>query len=380
MNFELDRSQKEIQKAAREFAKGEFDKDLAQELDGTGSFPDQILEKAADLGFIGIHFPEDFSGGGLGVFENALIAEEFCKKDSTIGAAIMFSAFATEYLLRFGDDQQKKTFLPQVAEGKKMSGSVLGGFGGTKGIFPFAVKTTEGWKISGELDYVVNRGKAGLYCVPCSTGENDGKPDGLDIFLIDGQQEGVRFGESHDTLGLRMTPIAKMALNNVVVSQENRIGKENSGEKQTDRVTGELRVLLSALALGIAEGALDRSMAYVKQREQFGKKIAQFQVTQHKLAEMATQIEQIRYLTYCAASSFDNRKPDFKLAAMAKLTATRTAVAIVGEAIQLMGGYGYMKEYEVERFYRDAKTLKLIGGNTLILKDTIAKNVIGRIK
>jgi alkylation response protein AidB-like acyl-CoA dehydrogenase len=380
MVFQLNKSQKEIKKAAQEFAKGEFDKDLAQDLDRTGSFPKKIWEKAADLGFIGIHFPEDFSGGGLGVFENTLVAEEFCKKDSTIGASIMFSAFATEYLLRFGNDQQKKTFLPQVAEGKKLSGSVLGGFGGTTGILPFAVKTTEGWKISGELDCVVNRGKAGFYCVPCSTGENDSKPDGLDIFLIDGQQEGVRFGKNHDTLGLRMTPTARMILTNVVVSQENRIGKENSGENQIDRVIGELRVLLSALALGTAEGALDRSMAYVKQREQFGKKIAQFQVTQHKLAEMATQIEQIRYLIYCAASSFDNRKPDFKLTAMAKLTATRTAVAVASEAVQLLGGYGYMKEYEVERFYRDAKTLQLIGGNTVILKDVIAKNVIGRIK
>jgi alkylation response protein AidB-like acyl-CoA dehydrogenase len=379
MNFELDKSQKEIQKAAREFAKGEFDKELAQDLDGTSSFPSEILEKAADLGFIGIHFPEDLSGGGLGLFENTLVAEEFCKKDSTMGAAIMFSAFATEYLLRFGNSQQKKTFLPQVAEGKKLPGSILGVFGSNTSTLPFAKKTAEGWLISGELDYVVDRGSAGFYCVPCSTMEKD-RTDRFNIFLIEGQQEGVSLGENHDTLGLRMTPTATMILKNVAVPEQNRIGKENSGEKQLERMTGEFRVLLSALALGTAEGALDRSRAYVKQREQFGKKIAKFQVTQHKLAEMATQIEQARYLTYSAATSFDSRKPDFVLAAMAKLTTTRAALVIASEAIQLLGGYGYMKEYEVERFYRDAKTMQLLGGNTETLNNVIAKKVIGRMK
>jgi alkylation response protein AidB-like acyl-CoA dehydrogenase len=380
MNFEMTKSQREIQKAARDFVKGEFDKDLALNFDRSGNFPKQIWKKAVELGFIGIHFPEKFSGGGLGVIENVLVAEEFCKKDSTIGAAIMLSSFATEYLLRFGSDRQKEQFLTPVAEGKTISGSIFGTLPLATGEYPCALKTNDGWRICGEFDHVANGGQAGFFCVPCAINSKDGKSDGLNIFLIESRQKGVAFGENEDKLGLRMTPTTKMILTDVEISQENQIGKENSGQKQIDRVLGECCVLISAIALGTAQGAFERSLSYVKQRIQFGKKIVQFQVTRHKLVVMAAQIEQARYLTYCAATSFDSRDPNTYLSALAKLTTTRTAVAVASEAIQLLGGYGYMKEYEVERFYRDAKTLQLMAGDTDRLKDVIAENIVGRIK
>ena len=198
--------------------------------------------------------------------------------------------------------------------------------------------------------------------------------------MVKDAMAGVGFGDQYDKLGLRMTPTAGMTLAAVNIPSEDLIGKEHQGGKQSERVVAEAWVLMSAPALGTAQGAMDRSLDYVKQREQFGKKIAQFQVTQHKLAEMAAQIEQVRYLSYAAAKSFDTRKPDFKLAAMAKLSTARTAVAVASEAVQLMGGYGYMTEYDVERFYRDAKTLALMGGSDMNLKNAIAKCVIGRIK
>jgi len=380
MDFELEKSQKEIQKAVREFAKGEFDKELAQEMDKTGEFPTRIWQNAADLGFIGIHFPEDFSGGGMGVLENTLIAEEFCKKDSTIGAAIMLSCFAADYLLRFGSVQQKETFLPDVMEGKMLSGAAFYGAESQPGSMahtPVAEKTSDGWRLSGNIEYVINGGISGFYCVLCSNG---GEQSHLNMVMVKDALDGVGFEDLYDKLGLRMTPTARMTLDSVTIAPEDLIGKENQGEKQLKRILAESWVLIAALALGTAQGALDRSLDYVKQREQFGKKIAQFQVTQHKLAEMASQIEQIRFLSYAAAKSFDSRKPDVKLAAMAKLGATRTAVAVASESVQLLGGYGYMTEYDVERFYRDAKTLELIGGNSVNLKNVIAKDIIGRIR
>lgn len=380
MNFDMTKPQKEIQKAAREFVKGEFDKDLALDYDRSGIFPKQIWRKAAQLGFIGIHFPEKFCGGGLGVVENVWVAEEFCKKDSTIGAAIILSSFATEYLLRFGSDQQKAQFLTPVAEGKIISGSISGTLPPASEAFPRALKTNDGWRICGEFDNVINGAQAGYYCLPCAIKSKEDTPDGLNIFLIEGGQKGVAFGKNEDKLGLRMTPTAKMILTDVEISQENQIGKENTGQKQIERVWGECSVLISAIALGTAQGAFERSLSYIKQRVQFGKKIVQFQVTRHKLVEMAAQIEQARYLTYCAAASFDSLDPNTKLGALANLTATRTAVAVASEAIQLLGGYGYMKEYEIERFYRDAKTLQLMTGSTDSLKDVIAERIVGRIK
>jgi len=380
MEFQLTKPQKEIQKAAREFAKGEFDKELAQEMDKSGTFPTQIWQNAADLGFIGIHFPEDLSGGGMGVLENTLIAEEFCKSDSTIGAAIMLSCFAAEYVLRFGSKEQRQTFLPEVMEGRQLSGAAFYGAEnkpGVSGNTPSAEKTSDGWRLSGNIDYVINGGKADFYCILCSTGSDQGHKN---MVMVKDAMEGVGFEDQDNKLGLRMTPTAGMTLAGVNIPSKDLIGKENQGGKQIARILAEAWVLMSALALGTAQGAMDRSLDYVKQREQFGKKIAQFQVTQHKLAEMAVQIEQVRYLSYAAAKSFDTRKPDFKLAAMAKLSAARTAVAVASEAVQLMGGYGYMTEYDVERFYRDAKTLALMGGSDMNLKNAIAKSVIGRIK
>lgn len=380
MNFQLDKSQKEIQKAVREFARGEFDKDFAQKNDKAGSFPVEIWENAAELGFIGIHFPEELGGGGMGTLENAFIAEEFCKNDSTIGAAVMFSGFASEYLLHFGDDAQKKKYLPEMVEGWTAAGAPLALSVGAGGQLPLAEKKAGGWWVSGEIDYVMNSQNGKFYCIPCITsGEND-RPAGASIFLIDRGTAGVSFEKRAETVGLRMNSMATMRLENAFVPEKNLIGNENGGEKQTERVKGVLRVQIAAMALGIARGAMERSLSYVKQREQFGRKIGVFQVTRHKLAEMAVKIEQARFLTYSAAAGLDTRKPDFTLGAMAKLSATRTALDVCREAVQLLGGYGFMTEYDVERFYRDAKTLQLICGNTRNLNDTVAKNVIGKIR
>jgi len=384
MDFELTKSQKEIQKAARDFAKGEFDKDLALELDKTHGYPKEIWQKAGELGFIGMHYPEAYSGQGLGVLENIIVAEEFCRKDSTIGSALILASFASECLLRFASEELKEKFLPPVAEGQMLSGGAFTEPDHGSDITSLnttAVKEGDEWVINGTKTFITNGGMAGFYSVLCQT-DADSKPPyrGISMILVEADREGVSSVDVGEKMGIHMLATSELVFNNVRVPAANLIGKEGKGFYQVLEFFDESRVLIAAQGLGIAQGAFDRALDYVKQREQFGKKIAQFQVTQHKLADMATKIELARLITYKAAWNYDKGRIDPKLTSMAKMFAARTAVEVADEAIQLLGGYGYMTEYEVERFYRDAKITEIYEGTKEIQKNTIASAVVGKIK
>ncbi|MBU1183218.1 MAG: acyl-CoA dehydrogenase family protein [Pseudomonadota bacterium] len=384
MDFELNKSQKEIQKAAREFAKGEFDKELALELDNKHEFPRDIWKKAADLGFIGIHFPEKYSGQGLGIMENILVAEELCSKDSTIGSCVVLSSFASECILRFGSEELKSEYLPRVAEGKVLSaGAFTEPDHGSDITFmnTSAVKEGNEWVINGTKTFITNGGIAGFFTVLCQT-DPESKPThkGISMILVDAESKGVSTSDIGHKMGIRMMTTSEVVFKDVRVPVSNLIGKEGKGFYQVLEFFDESRILIAAQALGIAQGAFDRAIAYVKQREQFGKKIAQFQVTQHKLADMATKIELARLITYKAAWNYDQGRIDPKLTSMAKMYAARTAVEVADEAIQLLGGYGYMTEYEVERFYRDAKITEIYEGTKEIQKNTIASALLGKFK
>ena len=384
MDFELTKSQKEIQKAARDFAKGEFDKELALELDRKHEYPEKIWQKAADLGFIGVHFPEKYSGQGLGVLENILIAEEFCSRDSSIGAALILANFASECVLRFGSDELKEKFLPPVAEGKILSaGAFTEPDHGSDITFmdTTAEKDGDQWVINGSKIFISNGELAGFYCVLCQT-DPASKPTyrGISLILVEADREGVSATDVGQKMGIHMTSTSEVNFKDVRVPYANLIGEEGKGFYHVLEFFDESRILVAAQALGTAQGAFDRALAYVKQREQFGKKIAQFQVTQHKLADMATKIELSRLITYKAAWNFDQGRIDPKLTSMAKMYAARAAVEVADEAIQLLGGYGYMAEYEVERFYRDAKITEIYEGTKEIQKNTIASAVIGKLK
>ncbi len=381
MTYQLSKSQKEIQKAARDFAKGEFDKELAYELDKNQEFPEQIWQKAAELGFIGMHFPEKYSGGEMDWLDNVLLAEEFCRKDSTIGCAVMLSAAASECILRFGSDDLKEKYLPQVAEGEMLSGAAFlepNADPAFTNLNTVAVKEGDNWVINGEKSFVLNGSMAGFFCVLCRTQQND--QEAASVFLVEANQPGISIVDSGEKLGLRMTKTSGLKFENVSVTSNQLVGKEGNGFKQAQTTMDEGRLLIASLALGTAQGAFERALDYTKQREQFGKKIIKFQVTQHKLAEMATKIEQARFFVYGAAQTVVRGKVDTRYACMAKMVATRTAVEVTSEAIQLLGGYGYMTEYEIERFYRDAKSMELLGGSPGHLKDLIASTVIGRVK
>jgi alkylation response protein AidB-like acyl-CoA dehydrogenase len=384
MDFELGKAQKEIQKAAREFAKGEFDKELALELDRKHEFPKKIWQKAAELGFIGVHYPEKYSGQNLGCLENILIAEEFCARDSGIGSAIILASFASECVLRFGSEELKQKFLPPVAEGKMISGGSFTEPGHGSDITSLdttAVRHGDDWIINGTKTFITNGGLASFYCTLCQT-DVGCTPSyrGISMILVEADRPGLTTADVGEKMGIHMMATAEVNYRDVRVPASNLIGKEGRGFYQVLEFFDESRILVAAQALGIAQGAFDRALAYVKERQQFGKRIADFQVTQHKLADMATKIELARLMTYKAAWNFDQGRIDPKLTSMAKMYAARTAVEVADEAIQLLGGYGYITEYEVERFYRDAKITEIYEGTKEIQKNTIASAVLGKLK
>jgi alkylation response protein AidB-like acyl-CoA dehydrogenase len=382
--FELTKSQKEIQKAAREFAKGEFDKELAYELDKQEEFPVALWEKAAELGFIGIHFPEAYSGGEMGLIEYSLIIEELCRNDPSLGGALVQSSHAAECLVLFGSESQKTKYLPEIAEGRILSSgafseSIRGNDDGD--IESNAVKEGNQWLINGRKKHVTNAGQAGFYIVTANTADQDISYDKRQsMFLIEADNSGIELIADGKKLGNNLISTGELVLSNVSVSEENLVGKEGKGWNQLQSFLNENRIIAAAQALGTALASFDRMLEYVKGREQFGRKLAEFQVSQHKIADMATRIELSRLILHKAAWERDNKKTNSASVSMAKITASRTAMEVSSHAIQLYGGYGYMTEYEVERFFRDAKAMEVRNGTSDIQRDVIAKAVIGKIK
>lgn len=383
MDFSLTKAQKEIQKAAWEFAKGEFDKERIMEWSKDQAVPETLIQKAGELGFIGLHYPETMDGGGMGLLENVLVGEAFCRKDSTLGAALMFTGYASECLLRFGDDRLKTAFLPQVASGRMIS---TGAFaepdqgGDIRRVRTTAVKTGEGFRITGHKTFVPFGDTAAFYVVLCAT-ETDAAPgQGMSLMLVPSDRPDIHVQPAAEKLGGRLMPFSDVRFEDIMVPASHLIGVQGKGYHHVQEFFNENRIQIAGLALGTAQGAFDRALDYVKQREQFGKKLAAFQITRHKLAVMASKIESARWVTYYAAWCFDNKKPEPRFASMAKMTAARTAVEVADEAIQLLGGYGYMTEYEVEHFYRDAKQAEIFQGPPSAQKDVIADGIIGKLK
>jgi alkylation response protein AidB-like acyl-CoA dehydrogenase len=380
MDFELTKEQKDIKQAAREFADGEFDKDLAIQHEKEHSFPRGVWKKACELGFVGIHFPEEFGGQGLGVLENALVVEEFCRKDSGLGTALALSDFASEIIMRHGTKAQKERLLPAIASGEMISagcftepnhGSDITAMDTT------AVKEKDRWLINGTKTFITNGTIADIYIVLCQTDPNV-QPTyrGQSLILVPKGTPGLDAAEVGEKMGIRMTSTAEVSFSGVTVGLDNLIGQEGKGFYEVLEFFDESRAEIAATAVGIAQGAFDRALDYAKQRQQFGQRLVDFQATQHKLADMATWIDAARLLTYRAAWNFDQGRIDPKLTSMAKLLAGRTAVMVTDEAVQILGGYGYILENEVERFYRDAKITEIYEGTKEIQKNTIAAQLI----
>jgi len=383
MDFTLNTEQTEIRKAAQEFAKGEFDKELALEHERAHRFPEALWKKASELGFIGIHFPEHYGGQDYGILENALVVEAFCRQDSGIGIALSLTDFSSELILRFGTEEQKERYLIPVARGESISS---GGFtepdhgSDITRMDTTAVNNGDAYTINGVKTFITNGTISNFALVLCQT-DPEAAPSyrGQSVILVETGTPGYRSADVGEKMGIKMTATGELSFNEVRVPRSHLVGQENRGFYHVLEFFDESRIEIAAQALGIAQGAFDRALAYCKERVQFGKKLAAFQVTRHKLADMAAKIELASLIVYKAAWNFDRGRIDPKLTSIAKMYAARTAVEVADEAIQLLGGYGYMLEYEVERFYRDAKIMEIYEGTREIQKNTIASAVLGKL-
>ncbi len=375
VTFELTKEQKQIQKAARDFVKGEFKKEAIDALLDSHEFPGKILLKAADLGFLGIHIPEAFDGEGLGYQEKIVIAEELAKGHSTLGCCLSLSGYRADILLLYGSDAQKKNWLPNLAGGEILCAS---GLEDRKTLLT-ACKDKKGWVITGTIPLAVNGGNpAGFYIIPCQTSDTASpaiEEQAWSLFLVNANLPGIIVQESGKRLGQSMLPLVRIEFKNVLVPDDSLLGGESKGEALLRAAGAADSLTLAALAVGVAQGAFDRALDHARQRQQFGKKLIQFQITRHKLALMATRIEMARLMTRKAAAALDKGREQIRTCAMAKLSACRIAVEVCDEALQLFGGYGYIQEYEIEAYYRDAKMLQLFSGGPHALKDTIADNL-----
>jgi len=373
LQFQLTDTQRDIQRAAKEFAAKEFDPDLAIELDKEGRFPKAIFEKACHLGFVGIDYPEEYGGQSFGLFENVLVTEEFCRKDSGIGISISLADLASGIILRHGDEQQKKQFLLPLAEGK-----MINTVAATDSVNATtrAEEDPSGYIVSGKKSSVVNGSAASMIVL---LGEihssSDRKTPRPIMLIVEVDRGGVRIEGRKRTMGMRMVSINEIAFDQVRIPSDHRIGGE--GSSLAAFLAGQ-RIKTAAQALGIAQGAFERAIEHAKVREQFGKKIIQFQGLQFMLAELYTQVEAARGLVYRAACSYDVKSSDLEpMASMAKLFATDVAVRTTIDSIQIHGGIGLMKEYPIERMFRDAKTIQNLDETNLVQRALIGKNIIG---
>lgn len=377
MDFRLTREQADIQKAAMEFARGEFDPDLALAWDRDQHFPKALWERACSLGFVGLQYPESCGGQELGFLESVLVTEVFCRRDSGIGIALALSDFGADLLVKGGSEEQKRNILPHLAQGEGLLTLALLEKGYALSRFATgAVRSDSGYRITGEKFFVTLGDLADFVIVACQ--DAGGKNPGQSLFLVGSTAPGLRFSSMGDKLGMRMVPIAASTMTDLFVPESALIGEPGSGHGRLMSFLHAARVKTGAMGIGLARGALDRALDYSKQRHQFGRPIASFDLIRNKLADMLVGVEMARLIVYRAAWSLDQGREDSPSSLMAKMIGARTAVRTADDAVQIHGGYGYMKEGHVERFYRDAKVLDLFLEPPQIQRNMLADSMTGR--
>ena len=385
MDFELNKEQKDIQKAAREFAEAEFTKDLALEIERTHVFPWNVFKKASQLGFVGIDIPEEYGGQGYHLLERALVTEEFCRCGAGMGLHSSHPGLGVEIILWSGNENQKKTYLPPLCRGEALLSAAFtepdrGSDLISSPLSTTAVKKSGMYIITGTKTFITLANIAKFIIVLCQS-DPEAKPPhkGHSTILVETASGGIEVTE-FEKMGWHAAPTTEVSFKDVEVPLHNLIGKEGQGFYQSIRFLDRFRVMIGAAGVGMAEGAFERALRYARTREAFGHKIGEFQAISHKLAEMATKIEASRLLVYKAATQLDTKgELDPKLSSMAKWYPARVATESCDEAIEILGGYGYMLEGEVERFYRDARVLEIVEGTREIHKNTIAKILLGKL-
>lgn len=372
MDFNLSEEQKDIQKAAREFAQGEFDQDLALELDRSGTFPESIWKKACLLGFVGIHYPEAFGGQGLGLLEHVLVIESFCRIDSGIGSSLCSVDLGSEALLKFGSLEQKKQYLPSLAKGQKRLTVAFSESEDGRDFSSLSTVTERhgSYLLRGCKRFVPNATLANTFLVIAKDSE-----EGWNLFLVERGDPNIQVVPT-EKMGTRMVPFGEVHLNGVLLPPEFRLGREGDGMIYTRYCGQAMGIRASARALGIIQGALDRALQHAKQRVQFGKTLSQFQVIRHKLAEMAVSAEVARWLTYQSALDHDQERIENAFLSITQLETGRKMIHAVDEAVQILGGYGYIAEQSIEHYFRDAWAIASDLGTEEELKDGIAESFL----
>ena len=378
MDFNLGPNNKLVAESVRDFA-NQYIKPNVMDWDESQFFPKELFKKAGEFGFMGILVPESLGGSGLGYQEYVTIIEEISKVDPSIGLSVAaHNSLCTNHILLFGNDNQKNKWIPKLA-----SGQHLGAWGLTEnnsgsdasGMSSTAVKKGDDWVLNGTKNFITHGISGDIAVAIFRTGEK-GQKRNATAFVIERGTEGFKAGKKENKLGMRASETAEMIFDNCIVSDKNRLGEVGEGFVQSMKILDGGRISIAALSLGISKGAFNASLKYSKERVQFGKPISSFQGISFKLAEMATEIEASELLIRKASHEKNMNRPMTKLSAMCKMYASEVCVKISNEAVQIHGGYGFIKDFPVEKFLRDSKLCTIGEGTTEIQKLVISRNIL----
>jgi len=378
MNFEYNETQAMIAESIRDFAEQNI-RPYIMEWDEAQIFPVDLFKKLGEMGYMGVLVPEEYGGSGLNYHEYITIVEEISKVDSSIGLSVAaHNSLCTNHILTFGNEEQKKKWLPKLATAEWIgawgltehnTGSDAGGMSTT------AVKDGDHWVLNGAKNFITHAISGNVAVVIARTGEK-GDSRGMTAFVIEKGTPGFASGKKENKLGMRASETAELIFDNCRVPDANRLGEVGEGFIQAMKILDGGRISIGALSLGIAKGAYEAALKYSKERVQFGKPISDFQAIGFKLADMATEIEASELLLHKAAFLKNNNKPMTKIGAMAKMYASEVCVKVSTDAIQIHGGYGYTKDFPVEKFFRDSKLCTIGEGTTEIQKLVISRQIL----
>jgi len=378
MHYFLNEEQEMIRDLVKQIAQEKVTP-VAAELDEKGEFPWELMKLFAESDLFALFVPEEYGGLGKGVLDLCIVMEELSKACAGVSVSYAASALGTYPIILFGSEEQKKKYLPQIASGKKLTAFALteseaGSDAGS--IRTTAIRDGDDYIINGNKQWITNGGEAEIYTIIAMTDKKKGSR-GASAFIVEKDTPGFSFGKKEDKMGIRCSATRELIFNDCRISKENLIGKEGMGFLAAMKTLDKSRPGVAAQAVGIAQGALDDAIKYARERIQFGKPISSFQGIQFMLADMATQIEAARALLYAGARYIDSGAKDIaKISSMTKLFASDVAMKVTTDAVQIFGGYGYMKDYPVEKRMRDAKITQIYEGTNQIQREVIALQLI----
>ncbi len=382
MDFQLTEEQISIRNMIKDFARKEIAPHL-MEYDEEKKFPLDIIRKLGELGLLGIIYPESDGGAGMGNIEYALIVEELSAVDPSVGLIVAaHNSLGTMHIYTYGTVEQRQKYLPRLLNGQTLSAWALteaGSGSDAKALKSSAIRKGSKYILNGSKTFITNANYSDYHVVIAITDPEKGTK-GISAFVLEKETPGFRISKNLNKLGMRASDTAELFFDNCEVPEENLLGKEGDGFHQSMEILDGGRISIGAMCVGIARGAFENALQYAQEREAFGKKISDFQATKLKLADMATEIDAARLLILRSAWMKDNNIYMNKESAMAKLYASEVAVRAANEAVQIYGGYGFIKEYPAEKFYRDAKMGTIGEGTSEILRLVIAREILQKSK